>query len=273
MKNVVIMVISLFACIIADVIGGFGSSVPEFIPAAVPAVTSVTVTDINPVTMSTDITAVTSVTSAAETTNNIVSDDIIDNSVVSEVVTEYTAIYTEYTDTIEYVCSEPAAAPELVNDDIINNTVSDNTDTIVSDIQDDKNNADNTDIYNINNLYALYTIVSDINYNDDIVYCTDFNGFIWSFYGVEDWAINDICSLTMYDNNTEIIYDDIILNATYSGYIDNTDIDNIVLDNIDISDNADMIPDNTDINNTVNTSEDTLFTEYLNAISNGDYIE
>lgn len=268
MKNVVIMIISLFVCIIADLVGGFGSSIPEFVPVSVPAVTSVTVTDINPVTTSTNTTVSTAITSAitaAETTNNIVSDDIIDNSVVSEVVTEYTAIYTEYTDTIEYVCSEPAAAPELVNDDIINNTVSDNTDTIVSDIQDDKNNADNTDIYNINNLYALYTIVSDINYNDDIVCCTDFNNNIWSFYGVEDWVINDICSLTMYDNNTEIIYDDIILNTTYSGYIDNTDI-------CDSSENADIMPDNNDIDNT-DISENDLFIEYLNAISSGDYIE
>lgn len=247
MKNVIIMIVSLFACIIADIFGGFGSSV----------------TDINPVTTSTDITAVTSVTSAAETTNNIVSDDIIDNSVAPEITTEYTAIYTEYTDIIiETVCSEPAAAPELVTD------AESNIDT-ASDIQDDKTDIDNTDVYNINNLYALTAVISEINYNDDIVCCTDFNGFIWSFVGVEDYCINDIVSMVMYDNNTDIITDDIIINCRYSSYIDTTD-NNTVSDICDISDNTDTVSDNTD---NTDISENDLFIEYLNTIENGDYIE
>lgn len=181
-------------------------------PSAVPAVTSITTFDTVPDTNVSDIVI------------------IAENSVVS------------------------AAVPETVNDAENNNNtiVSDNTDTNVSNIQDDANNAD---MYNIDNLYALYTVVSDINYNDDIVYCTDFNNNIWSFYGVDDWFINDICSMIMYDNNTSVIYDDIIIDCTYSGYIE-------IVDNIDISENADIIPD-----------ENTLFTEYLNAISNGDYIE
>lgn len=208
---------------------------------AVPAVPEVTTNiSVSDIVVSSAVPAVTSITTFDTVPDTNVSDIVItaENSVVS------------------------AAVPETVNDAENNNNtiVSDNTDTNVSNIQDDANNAD---MYNIDNLYALYTVVSDINYNDDIVYCTDFNNNIWSFYGVEDWYINDICDMIMYDNNTSVIYDDIIIDCTYSGYIE-------TVDNIDISGNADIIPDNTDISD---TSEDTLFTEYLNAISNGDYIE
>ena len=40
------------------------------------------------------------------------------------------------------------------------------------------------------------------------------------FYGVEDWELNDICSLTMFNNNTPEIYDDIIIGTTYGGNLE-----------------------------------------------------
>ena len=55
----------------------------------------------------------------------------------------------------------------------------------------------------------------------DYVVCLDFNGNEWIFEGAEDWCIHDFASLLMWDNETENIEDDIIINAFYSGYVPN----------------------------------------------------
>lgn len=65
------------------------------------------------------------------------------------------------------------------------------------------------------NLYANLTTVVEIDRNADVVVCQDFNGFVWEFYGAEDWAEGDLCNLVMYDNLTEKIYDDIIVRTIY----------------------------------------------------------
>lgn len=70
----------------------------------------------------------------------------------------------------------------------------------------------------IEHIYPLTTIIRDIDPEQDIVYAEDCNGNIWTFYGVEDWDIDDICSMIIYDNDTDIIYDDIILKVQYGGY-------------------------------------------------------
>ena len=66
-------------------------------------------------------------------------------------------------------------------------------------------------------VYPLTTKVVMVDYPTDVVWCKDFNGNIWEFYGCEDWAIGDIASLLMNDNGTEIIYDDEIMSARYQG--------------------------------------------------------
>lgn len=66
--------------------------------------------------------------------------------------------------------------------------------------------------------YALATKVIELDYEQDIVYCEDGNGNVWSFYGTEDWDIGDIASLCMNDMGTEQIYDDKIINARYSAF-------------------------------------------------------
>lgn len=75
---------------------------------------------------------------------------------------------------------------------------------------------------NINDLkvYDRMTIVTDIDEENDIVICTDLYGFEWEFYGVEDWFVGDIANLTMYNNGTQIIFDDFIISTTYSGTMD-----------------------------------------------------
>ncbi len=73
-------------------------------------------------------------------------------------------------------------------------------------------------VYQSNTLYSLSTIVTDIDTERDIVTVEELNGSnVWTFYGVEDWEVNDICSLTMFNNNTPKINDDIIIGTTYGG--------------------------------------------------------
>ena len=71
----------------------------------------------------------------------------------------------------------------------------------------------------INNLYPLTTYVVDVDINSDIVTVVDFNGFQWQFDGVEDWTINDICSMIMDNNGTPYIFDDKIVKTKNDGYI------------------------------------------------------
>ena len=66
-------------------------------------------------------------------------------------------------------------------------------------------------------VYALTTKVVMIDYSTDIVWCKDYKGNIWEFYGCEDWAIDDIASLLMNDKGTEKIEDDEIIGARYNG--------------------------------------------------------
>lgn len=70
------------------------------------------------------------------------------------------------------------------------------------------------------NYYPLTTVVTEINEKEDLVSVTDNNGYVWQFYGVEDWEEKDICSLLMDNNGTENIFDDIIIKAQYGGKFD-----------------------------------------------------
>ena len=69
--------------------------------------------------------------------------------------------------------------------------------------------------------YPTCGIIVDVNYDTDVATFEDFNGFQWSFYGVEDWMTGDIIAVIMNDNNTETIFDDKIVDYKYCGYIDN----------------------------------------------------
>ena len=75
--------------------------------------------------------------------------------------------------------------------------------------------------YQENTLYSLSTIVTDLDKERDIVTVEELDGSnIWTFYGVEDWEVNDICSSTMFNNNTPKICDDIIIGTTYGGNLE-----------------------------------------------------
>lgn len=65
--------------------------------------------------------------------------------------------------------------------------------------------------------YPLTAIVTETNPEIDVVTITNNSGFVWQFYGVEDWEEGDICSVIMNDNGTETILDDIIITTRYGG--------------------------------------------------------
>lgn len=67
-------------------------------------------------------------------------------------------------------------------------------------------------------LYSQTFMVINIDYETDIVEMIDGNGNLWKFEGTEDYCENDYISCIIYKNNTEEIYDDIILSTRYSGY-------------------------------------------------------
>lgn len=69
-----------------------------------------------------------------------------------------------------------------------------------------------------NHTYPLSTVIECVNGNE--ITAKDFNGNLWTFTdNTEDWLKGDICSLIMHDNYTDIIYDDTIIKAQYSGFV------------------------------------------------------
>lgn len=68
--------------------------------------------------------------------------------------------------------------------------------------------------------YALTTVVVSLDYDADVVECMDFNGNVWAFDGCEDWQLMDVCALSMDDNDTATIYDDVIVSMRYNGWLD-----------------------------------------------------
>lgn len=77
----------------------------------------------------------------------------------------------------------------------------------------------NTNTYcNVDNLYAKSMIVYEIDRESDVLYLADTNGNGWEYIGIEDLGVGDIVDCLMYDNQTDIIYDDEIVKLQYSGF-------------------------------------------------------
>lgn len=74
------------------------------------------------------------------------------------------------------------------------------------------------DTCDIDNLYAKSMIVYEVDREYDILYLTDSNGNGWEYIGIEDFEIGDVVDCLMYDNQTDIIYDDKIVKLQYSGF-------------------------------------------------------
>lgn len=70
----------------------------------------------------------------------------------------------------------------------------------------------------MDNIYPKTTVVVEIRKEENIVVCKDFNGFTWMFKGVEDWEVDDVCSMIMDSKGTETILDDEIIKIRYNGF-------------------------------------------------------
>ena len=69
-------------------------------------------------------------------------------------------------------------------------------------------------------IYSNCGIVSNVDYENDLVSVEDFGGFVWQFFGCEDWEEGDICAMTMDNNGTpNTIFDDIVVNTNYCGWV------------------------------------------------------
>lgn len=68
-------------------------------------------------------------------------------------------------------------------------------------------------------VYAALTVVTEVDEEEDVVYCVDFSGNEWSFTGIEDWMVGDFCSMVMDNMGTKRIYDDEIVSTRYTGWL------------------------------------------------------
>lgn len=65
--------------------------------------------------------------------------------------------------------------------------------------------------------YPLMTVV--VQSDNETVTAIDYNGNLWEFgyFTEDDYMTGDVVILTMDDNGTPIVYDDIVIAAKYSG--------------------------------------------------------
>lgn len=65
--------------------------------------------------------------------------------------------------------------------------------------------------------YPATMTVTALDTTSDAVICVDQTGNIWSFNGCDDWTVDDQVSAIMFDNGTNIIYDDKFVSTRYTG--------------------------------------------------------
>lgn len=65
-------------------------------------------------------------------------------------------------------------------------------------------------------VYPKLARVYEIDTENDLVFVEDANGFLWAFYGAEDWWVSDLVVMLMDDNGTDVVFDDIIVSTRYT---------------------------------------------------------
>lgn len=68
-------------------------------------------------------------------------------------------------------------------------------------------------------LYPQTFVVTEIDYDEDVVYMETSTGMIFSFDEVEDFQVGDIVSAIMWNCGTPNITDDAIISYKYSGTV------------------------------------------------------
>lgn len=76
------------------------------------------------------------------------------------------------------------------------------------------NTAKQTSI-NTDHIYSNVGKVIELDRENDIVTVIDGVGYTWQFTECDDWMIGDYVSFVMYDNGTESVTDDIIIDLHY----------------------------------------------------------
>lgn len=69
-------------------------------------------------------------------------------------------------------------------------------------------------------LYPNVGWVCKLDHEHDIFILEDFGGNLYVYEGIEDWFLDDIAAMLMDDNGTESIYDDVIVELRYAGYME-----------------------------------------------------
>lgn len=91
--------------------------------------------------------------------------------------------------------------------------------TTVTNFENDKNmNINVSTVAAPDNYYPLVTKIVRFDEENDEVFCEDSNGFLWSFYGIEDWSIDDTAVLLMDNMGTQLIFDDAIVKTKYDSW-------------------------------------------------------
>lgn len=68
-------------------------------------------------------------------------------------------------------------------------------------------------------VYPAVGVVTDLDYENDLVIFEDCNQDLWAIEGIGDWSIGDIGALLMDDMETASIYDDEIVDIRYAGFM------------------------------------------------------
>ena len=67
--------------------------------------------------------------------------------------------------------------------------------------------------------YPQTFVVVAVDEYENLVTVQDWNGFKWQFFDSEDWVVGDLCSAIMDSKGTARIFDDEIITAKYSGWV------------------------------------------------------
>lgn len=70
------------------------------------------------------------------------------------------------------------------------------------------------------NYYPRAFVVSEVDYDRDVVVVTDAVGFEWEFSECDDWEKGDMVVAIMDSKGTETIFDDSFVTIRFAGYID-----------------------------------------------------
>lgn len=68
---------------------------------------------------------------------------------------------------------------------------------------------------NSQDVYAKSGKIVELDYENDVVTCKDCVGYVWEFYGVEDWHVGDWCAMVLKTMGTQSILDDEIISVRY----------------------------------------------------------